>query len=512
MPRILGKQSSEGSGGNLTTSLANSYTMPEDGVLNSLIYYVAYDNSPTVRPGDEDIRAAVYIGGTSDTNPNGAVLLEDLGVFELDGTYGGSFITFNTSGRYEIAAGTRVWIAVKSDATYGLGYRFENGVLGDSVFGFVSDSDDEVAWESTISSAGTQGTTNVTMYITYTAKGETKTTKSPELVTNGGFDTDSDWTLENPGSGQWVIQDGAIYTSQSGTFSSVYQDISYQVGKTYEITFTIKDYVSGNVKVYLTNQSAASTNRSAVGTYVERNVASETAFKRILIDGTSPKFSGSIDNVSVKEIPPIQSDTQWFYDDFNRPNQSITASSDWDENTLYTNDNGVNWFINDGTLGPNGNSPLDGFAFLNTASYQWTNDQLSEVVYSNINTFDYAGPAVRLNFGPGHESGSGYVLFHDGFVDSGRRIRRMDNGSLAAGGSDGNFSIAAGDKVRLEAVGTTISCYVNGNLAVSWTESTYESGSVGVFYKKENTATTKFDSFYAQNIVSGQTGKPFKIS
>ena len=208
----------------------------------------------------------------------------------------------------------------------------------------------------------------------------------------------------------------------------------------------------------------------------------------------------------------IQSDTQWFYDDFNRPNQSITASSDWDENTLYTNDNGVNWFINDGTLGPNGNSQLNGFAFLNTASYQWTNDQLSEVVYSNINTFDYAGPAVRLNFGPGHESGSGYVLFHDGFVDSGRRIRRMDNGSLASGGSDGNFSIAAGDKVRLEAVGTTISCYVNGNLAVSWTESTYESGSVGVFYKKENTATTKFDSFYAQNIVSGQTGKPFKIS
>jgi len=208
----------------------------------------------------------------------------------------------------------------------------------------------------------------------------------------------------------------------------------------------------------------------------------------------------------------IQSDTQWFYDDFNRANQSITASSDWDENTLYLNDNGVNWFINDGTLGPTGNSQLNGFAFLNTASYQWTNDQLSEVVYSNIKTFDYAGPAVRLNFGPGHESGSGYVLFHDGLVDSGRRIRRMDNGSLASGGSDGNFSIAAGDKVRLEAVGTTISCYVNGNLAVSWTESTYESGSVGVFYRKENTATTRFDNFYAQNIVSGQTGKPFKIS
>ena len=155
---------------------------------------------------------------------------------------------------------------------------------------------------------------------------------------------------------------------------------------------------------------------------------------------------------------------------------------------------------------------MTGFAFLNTASYQWTNDQLVEVVYADIGSFDYAGPTVRLNFGPGHESGSGYVLFHDGFVDSGRRIRRMDNGSLASGGSDGNFSIAAGDKVRLQAVGTTISCYVNGNLAVSWTESTYESGSVGVFYKKENTATTRFDNFYAQNIVSGQIGKPFKIS
>ena len=335
---------------------------------------------------------------------------------------------------------------------------------------------------------------------------------SPELVTNGGFDTDSDWTLENPGSGQWVIQDGAIYTSQSGTFGSVYQDISYQVGKTYEITFTIKDYVSGNVKVYLTNQSAASTNRSAVGTYVERNVASETAFKRIIIDGTSPKFSGSIDNVSVKEIPPIQSDTQWFFDDFNRPNQSITASSDWDENTLYSTDNGVNWFINDGTLGPNGNSQLNGFAFLNTASYQWTNDQLAEVVYADIGTFDYGGPAVRLNFGPGHESGSGYVLRHDGLFDDSRRIYRIDNGTLDNTYRNVTYTIVAGDKVRLEAVGNTINCYVNGNLAVSLTDSTYESGSVGVFYKKENTATTRLDNFYAQNIVSGQTGKPFKIS
>ena len=66
----------------------------------------------------------------------------------------------------------------------------------------------------------------------------------------------------------------------------------------------------------------------------------------------------------------IQSDTQWFYDDFNRPNQSITASSDWDENTLYISDNGTNWFIEDGALGGQDFAALNGFAFLNTASYQ----------------------------------------------------------------------------------------------------------------------------------------------
>ena len=198
MPRILGKQTIGGTNGNLSTSQASSYTMPEDGVLNSLVFRVGYDNNPTNRPGDEDIRAAVYTGGTSDTNPNGAVLLEDLGVFELDGTYGGSFITFNTSGRYEIAAGTRVWIAVKSDATYGLGYSFDTGTLGDSVTGFVSDSDEEVAWESTISSTGTQSTADVTVYIIYTAKGETKTTKSPtpevklfpKFVSSASLDTE----------------------------------------------------------------------------------------------------------------------------------------------------------------------------------------------------------------------------------------------------------------------------------------------------------------------------------
>ena len=501
MPRILGKQSSEGSGGNLTTSLANSYTMPEDGVLNSLIYYVAYDNSPTVRPGDEDIRAAVYIGGTSDTNPNGAVLLEDLGVFELDGTYGGSFITFNTSGRYEIAAGTRVWIAVKSDATYGLGYRFENGVLGDSVFGFVSDSDDEVAWESTISSAGTQGTTNVTMYITYTAKGETKTTKSPELVTNGGFDTDSDWTLENPGSGQWVIQDGAIYTSQSGTFSSVYQDISYQVGKTYEITFTIKDYVSGNVKVYLTNQSAASTNRSAVGTYVERNVASETAFKRILIDGTSPKFSGSIDNVSVKEIPPIQSDTQWFYDDFNRANENPIAGN-------WTGSNGVGSLelLNNTVRGQTGFSANPTVAYVTESVINFTDDQSAEVVVSDLNINDFIGPAVRLD-----SNGDGYVIRCDTFEESSRSIFRLDSGVQT---NIGNVTISpsVGDKLKLTAVGTTISAYINNQLIVSVTDSNHSSGQPGMYYQRSNSGASYMDNFYAQNIVSGQTGKPFKIS
>jgi hypothetical protein len=237
MPRILGKQTIGGTNGNLTTSQASSYTMPENGVLNSLVFRVGYDNNPTNRPGDEDIRAAVYTGGTSDTNPNGAVLLEDLGVFELDGTYGGSFITFNTSGRYEIAAGTRVWIAVKSDATFGLGFSFDTGTLGDSVTGFVNDSDDEVAWESTISSTGTQNTANVTMYITYTAKGETKTTKSPELITNGGFDTNSDWNLNV----SWSIADGVLY-KEGGVFNNTSQNFDTQLNKKYLTTFTVASY------------------------------------------------------------------------------------------------------------------------------------------------------------------------------------------------------------------------------------------------------------------------------
>jgi hypothetical protein len=179
---------------------------------------------------------------------------------------------------------------------------------------------------------------------------------------------------------------------------------------------------------------------------------------------------------------------------------------------LYISDNGTNWFIEDGALGGQDFAALNGFAFLNTASYQWTNDQLAEVVYADIGSFDYAGPAVRLNFGPGHESGSGYVLRHDGAPFGARTICRVDNGTVTQGPNPTPFAINVGDKVRLQAAGTTISCYVNGNLAVSWTDSTYESGSVGVFYKKEDVTQTKFDSFYAQNIVSGQTGKPFKIS
>jgi hypothetical protein len=322
---------------------------------------------------------------------------------------------------------------------------------------------------------------------------------------------------------------GVPYTSsyESAETQSAYSPFSYAS------TSLALDGLSTVVSFGMFERDTTSVTLSPVGIETERNQQNADTgglgMDAIVGDFTSSlssvtteytsSFSGSLVSctaVAIKSPLPrgssIQSDTQWFFDDFNRPNQSITASSDWDENTLYDADNGVNWFIEDGALGGQDSTTLAGFAFLNTASYQWTNDQLVEVVYADIGTFDYGGPAVRLNFGPGHESGSGYVLRHDGVFDDSRRIYRIDNGTLDTTYRNVTYTIVAGDKVRLEAVGNTINCYVNGILEDSLTDSTYESGSVGVFYKKENQIITRLDNFYAQNIVSGQTGKPFKIS
>ena len=114
-----------------------------------------------------------------------------------------------------------------------------------------------------------------------------------EEITNGDFATDSNWVAASG----WTIEGGLA--SNSGTSGNLQQNSILTSSKSYKITITVSNYVSGIVQV-----SAGGTPRSNVtanGTYTFYQVSSGTIFF-IISAGGANAFNGSVDNVSVKEV------------------------------------------------------------------------------------------------------------------------------------------------------------------------------------------------------------------
>ena len=120
-------------------------------------------------------------------------------------------------------------------------------------------------------------------------------TAGSELIVNGDFATDSDWIK---GTG-WSISGGSL--NGSSTTTSVTQlNTGLVAGKMYQVVYTISNYVSGSVRIELGSANVSvGTTRSANGTYTEYIEA--LGDEQLIFDGISA-FTGSIDNVSVKEV------------------------------------------------------------------------------------------------------------------------------------------------------------------------------------------------------------------
>jgi len=117
-----------------------------------------------------------------------------------------------------------------------------------------------------------------------------------ELVTNGGFDSDSDWTK---GTG-WTISDGT--STASAATGNLQQSVSVTAGKIYFITFDIVAYTSGSInRVQLGTVVGNTLNASSVGTYSSAIVANATG-SGVQLYVVPSNFSGSIDNISVREV------------------------------------------------------------------------------------------------------------------------------------------------------------------------------------------------------------------
>ena len=128
----------------------------------------------------------------------------------------------------------------------------------------------------------------------------------PELVTNGGFDSDTAWAK---GTG-WTISGGKASISGAATVSDLTQigGIAVTDGFAYLVEFDI-DAISANGRLFLLDPEFLTSAITSTGR-ISRVVLSSAArpnnisIRAVSTDGNS--MTATIDNVSVKEIPVSQ--------------------------------------------------------------------------------------------------------------------------------------------------------------------------------------------------------------
>ena len=121
----------------------------------------------------------------------------------------------------------------------------------------------------------------------------------PELVTNGSFDTDTDW---GKGTG-WTISGGTASCDGTQVANTNLYDAAAGIedGKTYRIEYEVSGYVSGTVRS-VPNGNTGGVVRSANGVYSEIVTAKPGGDTVFYLQGNA-SFVGSIDNISVRELP-----------------------------------------------------------------------------------------------------------------------------------------------------------------------------------------------------------------
>jgi hypothetical protein len=119
-------------------------------------------------------------------------------------------------------------------------------------------------------------------------------TLGPELVTNGDFATDSDWTKQ----AGWTIGGGTANCADTG--NSISQNAGLVPGNSYQVTYTVSNYVSGNIRTVLCG-SKSGTARTANGTYTEI-ITPTSGNASVFFNAQVVEFEGSIDDISIKQV------------------------------------------------------------------------------------------------------------------------------------------------------------------------------------------------------------------
>lgn len=121
-----------------------------------------------------------------------------------------------------------------------------------------------------------------------------------ELVTNGGFDTDTDWTKGTA----WVISGGTASNNGSSGYTQIEQDVGAVGGRGYQVTFTVTSGTIADVR--LGGATSAFSIKGGVtltaGTYSFIGVTAAGSNALLYFTAVNA-VAGAIDNVSVRELP-----------------------------------------------------------------------------------------------------------------------------------------------------------------------------------------------------------------
>jgi hypothetical protein len=117
-----------------------------------------------------------------------------------------------------------------------------------------------------------------------------------DLVTNGGFADDTDWTK---GAGWTIAGNVADCDGTQVADSDLEQDVDVIEGQYYLVTYTVSDYTIGDIDVHLAG--TAGTTRSSAATFAQILVAGSGSAPKLELRADAA-FDGKVDDVSVVPV------------------------------------------------------------------------------------------------------------------------------------------------------------------------------------------------------------------
>ncbi len=122
-----------------------------------------------------------------------------------------------------------------------------------------------------------------------------------ELITNGGFDYDGDWTKETA----FTISNGQAVADGSLDAPDIYQSVADLSGEKVKVSFTLREYEAGTLSVVFHTLSGGTTSAtpavSANGNYSFVHTVTSTHNDNVGFRGFAD-FKGKLDNLSVRKI------------------------------------------------------------------------------------------------------------------------------------------------------------------------------------------------------------------